>query len=281
MLPVDFQFSQASLQAYVDCPRRFQLRYVRRVRWPAVEAQPILDNERHLRQGAALHRLIRQHLMGISAKTLSDTVSDAELRRWWHNYLENGPADLPPQRYPELMLSAPLAGHRLVARYDLIAVDAGGQAVIVDWKTNRKRPRRAWLAQRVQTHVYPYLIIRGTDELEGGAGIRPDSVTMLYWFANFPAETERFAYDGARYASDGRRLVTLVEEIEDAVGGCSEGDLMSRTEDEGRCSMCRYRSLCERGIEPGYLSDANEDLGVGDANGLELEFEQIAELEVG
>ncbi|MCP4541151.1 MAG: PD-(D/E)XK nuclease family protein, partial [Chloroflexi bacterium] len=64
-LPADFQFSQASLQDYVDCPRRFQLRYVLRVAWPAPEAEPVLENERYLQQGAAFHRLVHQHALGL------------------------------------------------------------------------------------------------------------------------------------------------------------------------------------------------------------------------
>jgi len=54
-------FTQASLQDYADCPRRFQLRYVERVAWPALEADSALENERHMQQGIAFHRLAHQH----------------------------------------------------------------------------------------------------------------------------------------------------------------------------------------------------------------------------
>ena len=39
-LPDDFHFSQGSLQDYVDCQRRFQLRYLMKLAWPAVDAEP-------------------------------------------------------------------------------------------------------------------------------------------------------------------------------------------------------------------------------------------------
>ena len=39
LLPPDFHFSQRSLQDYVDCRRRFQLRYLQHLAWPAVEAK--------------------------------------------------------------------------------------------------------------------------------------------------------------------------------------------------------------------------------------------------
>ena len=58
MLDPEFEFSQGSLQDYVDCQRRFQLRYVERQAWPAVEAEPFLEREEHSEQGRRFHRLI-------------------------------------------------------------------------------------------------------------------------------------------------------------------------------------------------------------------------------
>ena len=37
-LPANFTFSQSSLQAYVDCARRFWLAYVEQLPWPAAMA---------------------------------------------------------------------------------------------------------------------------------------------------------------------------------------------------------------------------------------------------
>ena len=157
-LPTDFQFSQGSLQDYVDCPRRFQLRYLLRLQWPAIEAEPPLENERHLQQGAAFHRLVHQHILGVPLEKLSPPVADPDLRRWWHNY-STADLALSPSRYPEIVLSAPMGAYRLVAKYDLVTVDPGRGASILDWKTSRKRPKRKWLAERLQTKVYPYLLV--------------------------------------------------------------------------------------------------------------------------
>ena len=59
----NFQFSQANLQDFVDCRRRFQLRYLQHIAWPAIESEPVLENERFLQQGARFHRMIQQHLL--------------------------------------------------------------------------------------------------------------------------------------------------------------------------------------------------------------------------
>ena len=45
-LPEGFRFSQSSLQDYVDCRRRFQLRYLQNLAWPALQSEPALENER-------------------------------------------------------------------------------------------------------------------------------------------------------------------------------------------------------------------------------------------
>jgi CRISPR/Cas system-associated exonuclease Cas4 (RecB family) len=313
-LPTDFQFSQGSLQDYVDCPRRFQLRYIQRLAWPAVEAEPALENERHLQQGAAFHRLVHQHLLGLSPERLSSTITNEDLSRWWHNYLDSGPADLPSSLYPEVILSAPVSGHRLVAKYDLIAVDPvlsgaegpvlsssasltvnsaegpGQRAVIVDWKTSRKRPRRKWLAERLQTRVYPYLLVQAGSHLNEGRPFQPEQVEMVYWFANFPEDPKRFPYDAAQYDADGVYLASLIEEIKELalgpvlspVEGLSK-DLRDEdfplTIQERRCRYCPYRSLCQRGVRAGAFDEAEDELEWGDDFEIALEFEQIAEIE--
>jgi len=273
-LPPLFLFSQASLQDYADCPRRFQLRYLLRVAWPALEAEPALESERHLQQGSAFHRLVHQHVVGIAPERLAGTLTDADLRRWWGNYLDHGLQGLPASRYPEIVLSAPVGGHRLVAKYDLIAVDAGQRAVIVDWKTSRRQPKRRHLAQRLQTRVYPYLLVQAGAHLNDVQPFRPEQVEMVYWFANFPAAPERFAYDAAQYEADEVYLASLIAEIE---GLGEEG--FPLTTDGRRCEYCPYRSLCRRGVRAGALDGAEDDMVQEDLLHLDIDFEQIAEIE--
>jgi hypothetical protein len=85
-LPSPFTFSQSSLQDYFDCPRRFQLRYTDQLRWPAVEAEPALENERRQQQGQFFHRLAQQFLLSLPADRLSRLASSPDLARWWENF---------------------------------------------------------------------------------------------------------------------------------------------------------------------------------------------------
>jgi hypothetical protein len=273
-LPTDFHFSQGSLQDYVDCPRRFQLRYLLQVAWPAIESEPVLENERYVQQGAAFHRLAHQHALGIPADQLSAAVQGTDLRRWWRHYLESGPAQLPPSRVPEIVLSTPLGGYRLLAKYDLVAVDIGERAVIVDWKTSRRRPSRAWLAERQQTRVYPYVLVRAGEELNGGQQLAPEQVRMVYWFADYPADAETFPYDTATFDRDEDDLASLIEEI----ASLNEAGF-ALTSDEALCRFCPYRSLCQRGVQAGDLNEPSDEAEGTEAPELFLDFEQIAEIE--
>lgn len=270
-LPTDFQFSPSSLQDYVDCPRRFLLRHVRQVAWPALTAEPALENERRMRLGAAFHRLLRQYFLDIPPASLESTVGDPELARWWRNFLTTPPPDLPPARFSEVALSAPLGGHRLLAQCDLVAVAPGERAVIVDWKTTRHRPRREALLAQVQSRAYPYLLVRSGAHLNKGNPFDPTQVEMVYWFAEAPAHPERLPYSAAQFAADEAYLAGLVAEI----AARDEGDF-PLTADERRCATCVYRSLCERGIRAGAMEETEEETE-GDLS-IPFDFEQVAEV---
>lgn len=279
-LPPEFQFSQGSLQDYVECPRRFQLRYLLRLAWPAPVAEPMLTYEQHMQDGDAFHRLVHQHILGLSADRLSLCVQPEQeaLCRWWDNYLSGGPARLPGSRYPELGLSAALGDHRLGARYDLVIFNPGREAVIFDWKTALSRPRRSALAVRLQTRVYRYLLVRAGSALNGYLPLVPEQVRMVYWFAEFPADPETFEYDAGKYAADEAYLADLIRQI----AACGDQDL-AITADARACVYCVYRSLCERGTRAGDVSQAGADLeqaGGPEASGSEAGFsyEQISEI---
>jgi hypothetical protein len=154
-LPQTFRFSQQSLQDYVDCARRFQLRYALMQPWPALVTGSPLAYEEHLQRSAAFHLLAHQHTVGLDPAELAGSIQDPELAAWWQTYLDHPPADLPAGlRRAEILLTAPLAGYRLLAKVDLLAAEPGQRMVIVDWKGTLKPPRRAAWARRLQTRVY-------------------------------------------------------------------------------------------------------------------------------
>lgn len=272
-LPDDFIFSQSSLQDYVDCPRRFQLRYVLRQRWPAPEVDDMLEFEMLAEQGVRFHHLVHQHLAGIAPEILLKHIDDAELKRWFEAYLRNGLDDVPEQRTPEATLTVTLGDTLLLAKFDLVAAQPGGRALIVDWKTGRRMPREAWLAQRLQTVVYRYVLAAGGESLNNGLAIPPEQIEMVYWYADHDGQTLRYPYDSAQYAADEATLLAVVREI-------NTRDVFPLTDDVRHCRFCVYRSLCNRGVSAGPLAQWDEaDTEASDLDDFTIDLEQIAEIE--
>jgi hypothetical protein len=166
--------------------------------WPAVESEPIREAERLARLGTDFHRLVQQHLAGIAEDVLAGslTEADADLHGWWQSYLSHRPAELVEARvYPEVILSTPLRGYRLLARFDLLAALPGGAYLIVDWKTSLRQPSHEDLALRMQTRVYPYVLAMAGAAFNGGRPIDPARILMIYWYPTAPDRPERFAYN--------------------------------------------------------------------------------------
>ena len=93
-LPSDFVFSQSSLQAFDDCPRRFWLTYVEALPWPALEAAPVREHERMMRLGATFHRLVERAESGIEVNAHGSDFEEP-LAQWLTAYLNHRPQDLP------------------------------------------------------------------------------------------------------------------------------------------------------------------------------------------
>ncbi|MBN2557043.1 MAG: PD-(D/E)XK nuclease family protein [Anaerolineales bacterium] len=273
ILPDDFRFSQASLQDYVDCPRRFYLRYRLRLPWPAIETAPFLLQEEHARQGRVLHRMIQQHLLGVPVEKLTIQPETPDLERWWDHYCSFPLPDLPSDRRPEFQLSAPLGNSRLLAKYDLLAIEPGARYVIVDWKTSLRRPLRDALIDRLQTRVYRFLLVHAGKPINSGVPIYPEEVQMRYWFAEFPEDTIVIDYTEEQYRIDGDYLLDLVEEI-----GRRADDEFHKTEQEKRCIYCRYRSLCARGVKAGEWFPGDPSIPEMDLNELDLKFDELPEV---
>ena len=276
-LSPDFHFNQGNLQDFVDCRRRFWLRHVRQLAWPAVQSEPVLENELHIQRGALFHRLVQQHLLGLPEARLRAMIADEQVAQWWDNYIKD--VNLKSLNslsvlYPEVTLTSRLAGYRLVAKYDLIAVTSESQTFIYDWKTSRQRPKSEWLEKRLQTRLYPYLLARAGAHLNLGKNFEPEQVVMLYWFAGFPEQPQRIAYHTAQYQADERYLTATIDTILSL-----DIDGFFQTDDHRRCRFCIYRSLCERGEKAGSL-DEMEGMSEPQADfDFDLDFEQIGEIE--
>ena len=282
MDPLDrFEFSQSSLQDYLDCQRRFDLRYLQRLAWPAAPAEPVREHEQHMQRGQRFHRLVQQYLLGVPATRLARMAQadeDEHILQWWQNFERTAKNIFPepvvsPNRFVEISLTAPLSGFRLIATMDMVQVLPDGCVQIYDWKTSLRRPRSSVLRQRLQTRVYPYLLVQAGAALTGGRPINPEQIEMTYWFADPAQAPEHIKYSRAQFTTDGEYLQKLVEQIcRTPSGGFS---MTSRDE---TCKYCVYRSLCDRGTCGGDMQDEAYDNETTPEGGLSFDLEQIAEI---
>ena len=278
-----FIFSQANLQDFSDCRRRFKLRYLDEIAWPALQTEPVEVWEAHTQMGERFHKLAQQYFMGVpeplltrQAEIIAEKTGSPDIVTWWQNFIEHFPEGLPELRFVEQTLSAPFDQYRLMARYDLLAVQPGEKLVIVDWKTTQQLPKRTSVERRLQTLVYRYLAIEAAQDLfrsnndaltptytEGK--IHPDQVEMVYWFPGFPHDAIRFAYSQEEHESTRSKLSSLVK----VITHLGEDDF-TLTTDERRCEYCVYRSLCDRGVMAGPWQRASGD----DEASFDLEWDE-------
>ena len=281
-LPGEFLFSQTNLQDFIECKRRFYLRYIQRQKWPAVDTEPFLETEALLERGLLFHQLVFQYFIGIPEPILSSYVNESSLERWWGNFLSFVRKDLysgffeQAKLFPEVTLVTNLSGYRLVAKFDLVVVGADGEAVIYDWKTSTRRMRRDAIAGRMQTRVYPYLLMRASQSHDKLALIEADKLKMVYWYAEHPREPEIFTYSLDQFSVDEEYLMGTFSLIDSM-----DVDEFEHTSDKSKCRFCRYRSLCDLGVVAGTVGDELlvdlDDRSAGSFD-VDFDFDQVMEI---
>jgi hypothetical protein len=253
-LPPDFVFTQNNLQDFVDCPRRFQLKYLLKMAWPAPISEPIEENDRLIQFGSRFHQMVHQYFIGIPEEKITRFITDEDLRSWWASFITFAPVDIPVNRQPEIDLSMPFENFRLAAKIDLLAVEKGKRAVIIDWKTTHKPPKPAFVTNRIQSLVYPFLVISTGSALNDYHPFDPSQVVMTYWYPAYPDKPIVLTFDNGWLEKTRLTLTSLVVEASQM-----NLEIFPLTVDEKKCQFCRYRSLCERGTTAGNLQDDDQD----------------------
>jgi CRISPR/Cas system-associated exonuclease Cas4 (RecB family) len=265
-LPADFHFSQGSLRDFLACPRRFQLRYIERMVWPAVEAEPYLEREAHLKRGALFHRLAEQKLKGIPSNALAPLAQASGLTEWWTAFLQFEDQLPAGESLAETTLTARLGKHTLLAKYDLIIRGTDDKLNIFDWKTTSIRQKTEVLRDDIQTRLY--LLLASITH----PGIQPKDISMTYWFGAFPGSPEHIPYSTGQQQRDQTDILDLVDGIAQA-----PRESFILTPDERACHFCVYRSYCERGTDAGISIDLEDD-GLDEHDPESFDFSQAAEV---
>lgn len=250
LLPESFTFTQQNLQDFVDCPRRFYLRAIKRLEWPAIESEPIREQEHLIEMGSRFHLLCQQYFSGIPAETLSAQVTDAELALWWNRFLAGDFKSLAGSFAVEKMVSLPFAGVRLAAKFDLVMKLPEGKILIYDWKTSQKQPKRQYLLERMQSKVYPLVAARA----ETANPVAAEAIEMVYWYPALDGSEVRLQYSQAQLEDDQKTIEMMITDI-----AARDEEGFEKTDNQKVCTFCRYRSLCDRGLAAGIASAEDFD----------------------
>jgi hypothetical protein len=240
-----------------------------------------------MRLGELFHRAVQRAEVGIPPELIAGQLEDP-LDSWFASYLQYRPRDLPTEVVEvERVLTTPLqAGNdgptfRMVAKYDLLAVEPGKRAVIIDWKTTRNRTSPNTLRQRLQSQVYPYLLVEASKRLPWGP-LAPEQVEMRYWFTAAPDEPATLRYDTTQHATNGQLIQRLLATILASQGEADFPKVPDTEANRARlCAYCAYRSRCDRGILAGDLDDMSvideEMIHDPDAN-FEIRLDDVPEI---
>ncbi len=244
--------TQSTLQLYCDCPRRYWLSVVRRLPWPAARTASSQEDERRARLGTHFHRMVQRALRDLP---VAAGAVRGEAGRWfaeWRAAWDEAQSGLPLLREIECTLSTPLplgdgrGSVRLLARYDLLAVEPGRRAVIIDWKSSGSLPPLDRLYARVQSRLYPFILVEAGPALPWGP-LLPEQVEMRYWFAAAPREPVILRYNDEQHAAQRQWLRTLLDDIlsrqSEEEFPPAPGDTTTR---HALCAHCIYRSRCGR-----------------------------------
>jgi RecB family exonuclease len=271
-LPENFYYSQNKLQDYLDCPRRFELKYILKQAWPAIRSEPIREIEHHQRLGNQFHLFIQQYFNGLSLESIQKQTTDPVLLQWWRSFELFSKTIQFEKAFPEFQISAQIGKFRFYGVIDLITTDQNGNIVIYDWKTNKIKPSRTTLNQKIQTRLYRLMSALNYERFYPNLPFSPEKIRMEYWFVNDPAATMVFPYDETLFLSDQSFFNQLIETIQNT----GENSFV-KTEDQNRCKFCNYRSLCARGIQAGVISSFDELPESEDL--LDLDLNELTELE--
>lgn len=272
LLPVDFQFNQNNLQDFLDCPKKFQLRHIKKIAWPALVSEPANELELALSLGSQFHQAVHQFFLGVEPGLIKAYQDHPQLKIWWNNFLTSFILPSHARVYPEIVLKSPFMSCHLVAKYDLLLFDSQDSVIIFDWKTAKNYPNRHWVMNKAQTLVYPLMLALAGRSINQGFDISPSSIKMVYWFASHPEKPIEFQYDDNQFSADNKKLENLVKEIESDI----ESEF-PKTEDTRHCRFCNYRSYCSRGVEAGLMDEEMESSSVSEEKYF-FDFDQIEEI---
>ncbi|MBI9046411.1 MAG: PD-(D/E)XK nuclease family protein [Anaerolineaceae bacterium] len=235
-------FNQSNLQDFVDCQKRFQLKYISKIQWPAPVSFPELEFEQQMERGKQFHQLIQQYFLGIPQENLVSQLKDPLLIKWWQSFSKYlVTLNIPAQTIVEQTFFFKLDNFNLVAKYDLLGISQN-EAIIFEWKTSNKLPDIQNLKYRIQTRFYPMSLVLASNKHILIPSLKPKNIKMFYWYPEHPKNPIQLRYSDELFEKDRKYFMNLCHEIVDL----SSLQSFPKTDDLKLCKFCNYKSFCQR-----------------------------------
>ncbi|NJK99628.1 MAG: PD-(D/E)XK nuclease family protein [Spirulinaceae cyanobacterium SM2_1_0] len=232
------RLSQAQLNLFSTCPRKFQHIYLEQ----SVTPVPLGQQER-ARWGNQFHLLMQQRELALPVGPLLQAEPQLEetvqrLQRVAPELFASQPGTW---RAAEHSRSLTIAGFWLTAVYDLLVAEPQ-QAQIIDWKTYwRSRPRPE-LARDWQTRLYLFLLAETSD-------YAPEQLRLTYWFVQVSPQPQAitFTYDRAQHEQTRQDLQNLLSDLKTAITDYQAGESLTQVPlSAGQCDRCPFARRCDR-----------------------------------
>ncbi len=234
--------SRARLVDFIDCPRRFELRYLRQLAWPTVP----LDAETavSLQNGQQFHNLLERRFLHLPIDSAASPSTIAN----WYNIFQQSEMVLPTGEYlPELTLTVPIGDHFLTGRFDLLIRESSGKLHLFDWKTGRPRSEAA-LRTDWQTRLYLAMVVESGHAISP-APIAPEEVSITYWYVEEPDAPRHIQYDAAWHERNWAEIGQLCQQLtinSEQLTANNESSAWEKTAVLDHCRRCAYQIYCDR-----------------------------------
>ncbi len=269
----NFIFSSHNMQEFLDCERRFELKYLLKQSWPAPQSEPVLEVEKRIRIGREFHFMIHQYLSGISLSDLLHMNIEPELKRWLGQFEAFYGNYSFIDHYSEHSITSPFMDYFLTAVYDFIGLAENSKLIIADWKTSHLPPRKERIEKTVQSFLYQYLAFENRQQLFGHTDIGFGDIEMIFWNSIHPNDIVTLPYSEKQHEKNQESLIQIIEKIISLPMG-----KFSKTDNLKKCAYCQYRSLCQRGIKAGLYDQDQDEVLEMDTLISEINFDESAEI---
>jgi hypothetical protein len=228
-----FYFSQHSLDIFRTCPIRFKKKYIDGLYWSSGNNRW----DQRMQKGRYFHLMAERHFSGIPLR-MEFFEEYGELNEWIDALKRLKPEDGKSTYYPEYQIKIRDGDMLLQAKYDLVVADTNNSITIYDWKTEPYPLKKQHMKNRLQTRVYPYVMVKGGERLIGRE-VKPEDVVMVYWQPTHPDVRLTFSYSQAQFEEDQAFLRDTIQKILNF-----DYHKYQEIQSKEYCPSCEYNFLC-------------------------------------